>query len=92
MQVSQKFYGAVMVDIMPLDMAVQSFPPFFECLKVLISKLHCFHMTESWFSVVEKEPVAYAFVEVIEAADMKPSDLNGWFKLKYPPVQDIAHI
>ncbi|KAG5545970.1 hypothetical protein RHGRI_018215 [Rhododendron griersonianum] len=33
--------------------------------------------SESWFSVDEKEPVAYAFVEVIEAADMKPSDLNG---------------
>ncbi|XP_058217677.1 C2 domain-containing protein At1g53590-like isoform X2 [Rhododendron vialii] len=32
---------------------------------------------ESWFSVDAKEPVAYAFVEVIEAADMKPSDLNG---------------
>ncbi|TKY49284.1 C2 domain-containing protein [Spatholobus suberectus] len=32
---------------------------------------------ESWFSVDEKEPVAYAKVEVIEASDMKPSDLNG---------------
>uniref|UniRef100_A0A5B6ZGP7 C2 domain-containing protein n=1 Tax=Davidia involucrata TaxID=16924 RepID=A0A5B6ZGP7_DAVIN len=32
---------------------------------------------ESWFSVDEKEPVAYAMVEVVEAADMKPSDLNG---------------
>jgi hypothetical protein len=29
--------------------------------------------------VDEKEPVAYAKVEVIEASDMKPSDLNGWF-------------
>ena len=26
----------------------------------------------------EKEPVAYAKVEVIEASDMKPSDLNGY--------------
>ncbi|XP_047333884.1 C2 domain-containing protein At1g53590-like [Impatiens glandulifera] len=32
---------------------------------------------EPWFSVNEKEPLAYALVEVIEAADMKPSDLNG---------------
>ncbi|XP_025981409.1 C2 domain-containing protein At1g53590-like isoform X1 [Glycine soja] len=32
---------------------------------------------ESWFKVDEKEPVAYAKVEVIEASDMKPSDLNG---------------
>ncbi|GAV78687.1 C2 domain-containing protein [Cephalotus follicularis] len=32
---------------------------------------------ESWFSVDEKEPVAYAKVEVIEASEMKPSDLNG---------------
>ncbi|KAJ7981942.1 C2 domain containing protein [Quillaja saponaria] len=31
----------------------------------------------SWFSVDEKEPVAYAKVEIIEASDMKPSDLNG---------------
>ena len=26
----------------------------------------------------EKEPVAYARVEVIEASEMKPSDLNGY--------------
>ncbi|KAL3508821.1 hypothetical protein ACH5RR_028222 [Cinchona calisaya] len=32
---------------------------------------------ESWFTIDEKEPVAHAIVEVIEAADMKPSDLNG---------------
>ncbi|KAK7335043.1 hypothetical protein VNO80_26813 [Phaseolus coccineus] len=32
---------------------------------------------EYWFSVDEKEPVAYAKVEVIEASEMKPSDLNG---------------
>ncbi|KAI4374666.1 hypothetical protein MLD38_012633 [Melastoma candidum] len=31
----------------------------------------------SWFSVDVKEPVAFARVEVIEASDMKPSDLNG---------------
>ncbi|KAK9674258.1 hypothetical protein RND81_12G221600 [Saponaria officinalis] len=30
-----------------------------------------------WFSVDVKEPLAYANVEVIEAAEMKPSDLNG---------------
>ncbi|KAK9269401.1 hypothetical protein L1049_001174 [Liquidambar formosana] len=32
---------------------------------------------ERWFSVDEKEAIAYAKVEVIEASDMKPSDLNG---------------
>ncbi|XP_074319218.1 C2 domain-containing protein At1g53590-like isoform X2 [Silene latifolia] len=32
---------------------------------------------ENWFSVDVKEPLAYANVEVIEAAEMKPSDLNG---------------
>ncbi|GAB4849268.1 hypothetical protein Ancab_004072 [Ancistrocladus abbreviatus] len=32
---------------------------------------------EPWFSVDVKEPIAYAKVEVIEGADMKPSDLNG---------------
>lgn len=31
----------------------------------------------------EKEPVAYAKVEVIEASDMKPSDLNGWFSYRF---------
>ncbi|XP_012074236.1 C2 domain-containing protein At1g53590 isoform X2 [Jatropha curcas] len=34
-------------------------------------------LTESWFSVDEKEPIAYAIVEVVEASDVKPSDLNG---------------
>jgi hypothetical protein len=34
-------------------------------------------MSESWFSVDEKEPVAFAKVVVVEASDMKPSDLNG---------------
>ncbi|CAL1386216.1 unnamed protein product [Linum trigynum] len=32
---------------------------------------------ETWFSVDEKKPIAFAKVEVIEASDMKPSDLNG---------------
>ncbi|KAI4342445.1 hypothetical protein MLD38_027072 [Melastoma candidum] len=31
----------------------------------------------NWFSVDVKDPVAHARVEIIEAADMKPSDLNG---------------
>ncbi|GJX85825.1 C2 domain-containing protein-like protein [Tanacetum coccineum] len=34
-------------------------------------------MAESWFSVDAKEPVAYTLVEVVEALDMKPSDMNG---------------
>ncbi|PKU79519.1 C2 domain-containing protein At1g53590 [Dendrobium catenatum] len=33
--------------------------------------------SESWFSVYEKPPIAYVKLEIIEAADMKPSDLNG---------------
>ncbi|GMJ10036.1 hypothetical protein like AT1G53590 [Hibiscus trionum] len=33
--------------------------------------------SENWFSVNEKQPIAHAKVEVIEASDMKPSDLNG---------------
>ncbi|KAG2679764.1 hypothetical protein I3760_11G065600 [Carya illinoinensis] len=32
---------------------------------------------ENWFSMDGKEPIAYAKVEVVEASDMKPSDLNG---------------
>ncbi|CAO2836441.1 unnamed protein product [Amaranthus hypochondriacus] len=32
---------------------------------------------ENWFSVDVKEPIAYANVEVIEAAELKASDLNG---------------
>ncbi|TQD85531.1 hypothetical protein C1H46_028897 [Malus baccata] len=33
---------------------------------------------ESWFSVNEKEPLALAKVEVIEASDVKAADLNGF--------------
>lgn len=29
--------------------------------------------------MVEKQAIAFAKVEVIEAADMKAADLNGWF-------------
>ncbi|KAL6877582.1 hypothetical protein ACP4OV_012797 [Aristida adscensionis] len=32
---------------------------------------------ESWFSVDEKAPIAHARVEILEGADMKPSDPNG---------------
>ncbi|OVA13251.1 C2 calcium-dependent membrane targeting [Macleaya cordata] len=33
--------------------------------------------TENWFSVDEKDPIAYAKVEIVEGADMQPSDSNG---------------
>ncbi|KAG7600480.1 Synaptotagmin-like mitochondrial-lipid-binding domain [Arabidopsis suecica] len=33
--------------------------------------------SENWFCVDEKEPVAHVLVEVFEALDVKPSDLNG---------------
>ncbi|RWR97397.1 C2 domain-containing protein [Cinnamomum micranthum f. kanehirae] len=32
---------------------------------------------ENWFSMLEKQAIAFAKVEVIEAADMKAADLNG---------------
>ncbi|KAL5731801.1 acetolactate synthase [Ranunculus cassubicifolius] len=32
---------------------------------------------ESWFTIYEKEAIAYVKVEVIEGANMKPSDPNG---------------
>ncbi|KMS98254.1 hypothetical protein BVRB_4g094030 [Beta vulgaris subsp. vulgaris] len=32
---------------------------------------------ENWFSMDVKQPLAYAHVEVIEATELKPSDLNG---------------
>lgn len=32
---------------------------------------------EGWFTVDEKAPIAYVKVEVMEGADMKPSDMNG---------------
>lgn len=32
---------------------------------------------ENWFSINAKEPIAYAKVEIVEASEMKPSDLNG---------------
>ena len=34
-------------------------------------------LSESWFTVDEKAPIAHAKVEIVEAADLKPSDLNG---------------
>lgn len=34
--------------------------------------------SENWFSVVVKEPVAHVNVEVMEAAEVKPSDLSGY--------------
>lgn len=37
--------------------------------------LMCF--AENWFTVDEKRPIAFAKVEILEANDMKPSDLNG---------------
>ncbi|CAM8999377.1 unnamed protein product [Rhodiola kirilowii] len=33
--------------------------------------------SENWFTVDEKEPVAIVKIEVIEGAEMQPSDLNG---------------
>jgi hypothetical protein len=33
----------------------------------------------NWFTVDEKPPIAHAKVEILEGADMKPSDPNGMF-------------
>jgi hypothetical protein len=37
--------------------------------------------TENWFSVDEKPPIAHARVEILEGADMKPSDPNGMWSI-----------
>lgn len=54
-------------------------------LQLLLNKTHPFInlnvIEEPWFHVDEKEPVAYVKIEIVEAADMKPSDLNGRFNL-----------
>lgn len=34
--------------------------------------------TESWFTIDEKHPIAFAKVEIIEAADVKPGDRSGF--------------
>jgi hypothetical protein len=46
-------------------------------LVVDVEKLVSSETVENWFFVDAKEPVAYALLEVLEAADMKPSDMNG---------------
>lgn len=38
-------------------------------------------LSENWFSVDAKECIALAVVEVLEATEMKPSDLNGQCQL-----------
>jgi hypothetical protein len=35
------------------------------------------NFSEDWFSIDEKPPIAYALLEILEGADLKPSDLNG---------------
>jgi len=34
--------------------------------------------TEPWFEMNEKPPIAFIKVEIIEGADMKPADMNGY--------------
>ncbi|KAF3328830.1 C2 domain-containing protein [Carex littledalei] len=33
--------------------------------------------SEDWFSIDEKPPIAHALLEILEGADLKPSDMNG---------------
>lgn len=35
------------------------------------------NVLESWFTIDEKHPIAFAKVEIIEATEVKPSDSNG---------------
>lgn len=44
------------------------------------------NVIEPWFKVDEKEPVAYAKIEIVEAAEMKPSDLNGYYPFLYDDI------
>ncbi|KAM7498544.1 hypothetical protein LguiA_022958 [Lonicera macranthoides] len=46
-------------------------------LVVDVEKFASPESAESWFFVDAMEPIAYVLLEVLEAADMKPSDLNG---------------
>jgi hypothetical protein len=39
------------------------------------------YVLENWFSVDEKPPIAHARVEILEGADMKPSDPNGMWSI-----------
>lgn len=39
-----------------------------------------FTFSESWFTMDEKHPIAFAKVEIIEAFDIKPGDLSGKFR------------
>ncbi|RZC65089.1 hypothetical protein C5167_008780 [Papaver somniferum] len=48
--------------------------------------------TENWFSVDEKDPVAYVKVEIVEGADMKPSDPNAWDLVKLSSTPIRAHL
>lgn len=48
----------------------------FTCVVIFVVFIVC---VEHWFSVDEKEPIAFVNIEFIEGADMQPSDLNGLF-------------
>lgn len=48
-----------------------------KCVQLLLDKSFVLILSENWFSVDAKEPIAFVILEVLEAADMKPSDLNG---------------
>ena len=38
-----------------------------------------YYVSGNWFTVDEKQPIAHVKVEILEGADMKPSDPNGMF-------------
>lgn len=46
-----------------------------EMYEIFLISFPC--VSENWFSVDEKPPIAHARVEILEGADMKPSDPNG---------------
>ncbi|KAB2605413.1 C2 domain-containing protein [Pyrus ussuriensis x Pyrus communis] len=45
---------------------------------MLVVDMEKFTSGTGWFTVDEKDPVAFVRIEVIEASDMKASDLNGF--------------
>ena len=48
----------------------------FHCLELICIY---YYVVDNWFTVDEKPPIAHAKVEIMEGADMKPSDPNGMF-------------
>lgn len=44
---------------------------------IIVKLISTWNFSEDWFSIDEKPPIAHALLEILEGADLKPSDLNG---------------